>query len=120
MKKRIMVIEDDPVFQELLTMLLSKEFEATVCASVEESLPRIEAGGYQLVISDINLLGMTGFEILDRMRQSGLLETCPVVLCSSQFDAATKEKALSLGAAGFIAKPYEPEAVLAMVRSLLA
>ena len=115
-----MVVEDDPGFQELITLIFSGRFEMTLCSSVEEALAKIEAGGYQLVISDINLLGMSGFEILARLRQSGLLDTCPVVLCSSQFDDVTKEKALSMGAAGFIAKPYQPEAGLAMVRSLLS
>jgi two-component system chemotaxis response regulator CheY len=117
--KRILVVEDDPGFQELITLILSAEFELTLCPSVEDSLPKLDSGSYDLVITDINLFGMTGFEVLARVRRAGLLESCPVVLCSSQFDEDTKRKALDMGAAGFIAKPYQREGLLAMVRGFL-
>jgi DNA-binding response OmpR family regulator len=116
---RVMVIEDDPDFQEFIRAILAAEFEVRVHSSVEDALPELEDGGYRLVVSDINLFGMTGFELLARMKQSGLLEKCPVILCSIQFDTETHEKAHALGAAGLIAKPYESEALLAAVHGVL-
>ena len=117
--KRILAVEDDPGYQELMEAMLSKEFDLTVCSSVEDALPRLDSGGYHLIIADINLFGMTGFELLARVRRSDALKSCPVMLCSGLFDEDTKRKALDMGAAAFIAKPYQQEAVLDTVRFLL-
>lgn len=119
MNKHILVVEDDPGFQELITAILSKRFQLTICSSVEDALAQADAGGFHLIISDLNLLGMSGFELLARMRESGRIDDCPFVFCSGQVDEDTKQKALNMGAAGFIAKPYQPEAVLALVCGLL-
>jgi CheY-like chemotaxis protein len=118
--QRVMVIEDDPDYQEFIRKILATAYEVTTHSSVEDALPQLEAGGYRLVVSDINLFGMTGFELLARMGQTGLLKKCPVILCSIQYDATTQEKAVALGASGLIAKPYEAESLLATVRSVLA
>ena len=79
------------------------------------------AGGqrYDLIISDIYLFGMSGLELLARLKQAGGAGSCPIVICSSQNDPATRERAMALGAAGFVAKPYDFEDVVALVRKLL-
>lgn len=117
--KRILAIEDDPGYQELMKIILSKEFDLTVCGSAEEALPKLDSDAHHLIITDINLLGMTGFEVLARVRQSGALKNCPAVFCSGQFDEDTKQKVLNMGASGFIPKPFQNEAVLTLVRHLL-
>ena len=117
--KRILAIDDDPGYQELMKAILSKEFDLTMCGSAEDALPKLDSDAYHLIITDINLLGMTGFEILARVRQSGLLKSCPVVFCTGQFDEDTKQKVLNMGVAGFIPKPFQHEAVLDLVRHLL-
>ena len=118
-KKRILLVEDEPGYQELMQAILGKPFDLAVCTSAEEAMVKLDTERYHLIISDINMFGMMGFEILNRINQEGLSETCPVILCSSMLDPATKEKALSMKAAGFIPKPFDPQKVLAMVRTLL-
>ena len=118
--KRILAVEDDPGYQELITMILSKEFDLTMCASVEEALPKLDSGVYHLIITDILLLGQTGFEVMSRVRHTDKLKGCPVVFCSSQFDETTKQKALDMGAAGFLAKPFQPDALISLARHILA
>ena len=118
--KRILIIEDEPGYQELLeSILIAIPFEVTICGSVEEAEVKIDAELFDLIITDINLQGMTGFEVLDKMKALKRLEACPVVMCSSQFDPETKARAASMGAAGFIPKPYQFEMVIAMVKALL-
>ena len=119
--KRVLLVEDDPGYQELAETILGGMFELTVCSSVEEAMGKLDAGQrYSLIISDINLFGMTGLEMLSRRRQAGVTESSPIVMCSSQSDPATRERVLSMGAAGFIAKPYDFEEVVALVRKLLS
>lgn len=117
--KRILFIEDEQGFQDFMETVLGPVFDLTICSNAEEAVAKMESGYYDLVISDINLHGMSGFEVLGRLGEEGVLETCPFVLCSSQFDPETKQKAMDMGAAGFITKPYKAQAVLATVYALL-
>ena len=118
MAKKILIFEDDPGYQELLKALLG-EYDLSVCASVEEASKHFGSGLFDLILCDINLLGMSGFELLQQMRDSGLSEKIPFIFCSSQSDPGTKERAMVLGATGFVAKPFDADALTALVRSLL-
>ena len=118
-RKRILIVEDEPGYQELLETLLGGSFDPVVCSSVEEALAKIDMEPFDLIIADINLQGMTGFQILAKMKSLNRLDVCPVVMCSSQVDLMTKEMASEMGAAGFIPKPYEFEMVLSTVKALL-
>ncbi|MHB2026244.1 MAG: response regulator transcription factor [Elusimicrobiota bacterium] len=115
---KIIVFEDDPGYQELLRVLLA-DYEVSVCASVEEASNHFGSGVFDLILCDINLLGMSGFELLQQMRDSGLTEKIPFIFCSSQSDPATKERALEMGAAGFVAKPFDADALLSLVRAIV-
>jgi DNA-binding response OmpR family regulator len=119
-RKRILVIEDEPGYQELMESILGLgPFDLTVCPSVEEAMVKIDTELFDLIITDINLQGMTGFQVLGKMKAMDRLEACPVIMCSSQFDPQTKEQALNMGAAGFIPKPYELDMVTATVKAML-
>jgi CheY-like chemotaxis protein len=119
-RKRILIVEDEPGYQELMeSLLIAGPFELTICGSVEEAVVKIDTELFDLIITDINLLGLTGFEVLGKMKAMDRLEACPVIMCSSQFDENTKEMALNMGAAGFIPKPYQYEMVLSTVKAIL-
>lgn len=119
-RKRILIVEDEPGYQELIESILSAgPFDLTICGSVEEAMVKIDTELFDLIITDINLQGMTGIQVLERMKALGRLEACPVVMCSSQFDPETKELVAGLGAAGFIPKPYQYDMLVSTVRSML-
>lgn len=112
-------MEDELGYQELMQSILGRAYDLTICSNVEEALGKLEAEIYDLVITDINLHGMTGFVVLEKVKALGRLETSPVIMCSSQFDPETKEMALNIGAAGFIPKPYEFAMVVSTVKAFL-
>ena len=119
-RKRLLIVEDEPGYQELMqSMLLAGPFDLTICSSAEEAVSKIEAESFDLIISDINLHGMTGFQVINRLRGLNRLEACPVVMCSSQVDLETRAAATEMGAAGFIPKPYQIEMVLSTVKAIL-
>lgn len=119
-RKRILIVEDEPGYQELMeSILIAGPFDLTICGSVEEAVVKIDTELFDLIITDINLQGMTGMQVLDKMKALNRLEACPVIMCSSQFDPETKETAANMGAAGFIPKPYQFEMVLSTVKSML-
>jgi DNA-binding response OmpR family regulator len=117
--KRILVVEDEPGYQERLRAILPKTHDLTICSSVEEAREKIGAERFDLVISDLNLFGMSGFEIINIIKQAGLSETCPVIICSCMNDSETRQRAMDAGASGFIPKPFNIEMVLPTVSALL-
>lgn len=114
----IMVIEDDEGYQELARALL-KEYALTVCSSVEEALPLLRKEPFGLVLCDINLMGMTGLQLIGQLKSEGLTDKIPVVMCSSMADPATRAAAAEMGVAGFVEKPYDGVALQRLVKSLL-
>ena len=117
--RRILLVEDDPGYQELMETMLRKTCQITICSSAEEALEKLAHERFDLVISDVNLLGMTGFEVLGRIKAAGPGKECPVVLCSSNHDQFTREKAVAMGAAHFLPKPYDPQTVQDLVSKLI-
>ncbi|MBI3289429.1 MAG: response regulator [Elusimicrobia bacterium] len=119
-RPRILLVEDDLGYQELLSTILADRYALSLCSSAEEGMAKLDAEAFDLVICDINLFGMTGLELLDKLHREGKSEGCPVVLCSSQTDPDTRVKAMTLGAAGFVVKPYDIDALLALIATLLS
>ncbi|HAH30956.1 MAG TPA: hypothetical protein DCL44_01430 [Elusimicrobia bacterium] len=119
MAKRILVIEDDPDYQELHQTVFSALYEVIVVDSAEAGISKLDTEHFNLVIADINLFGMTGLEILRKINSAGLTQEIPVVICTGQSDPFTKEQAIELGAAGFVTKPFAVEAMLSFVGALL-
>ncbi len=118
MPKRILVIEDDSGYQELMRFVFSG-YDLVVCGTVKEATEKIKAAPFDLIISDINLGGPSGLDFLEDWGKEGQTEKVPLILWSSQNDPDTRQKAVDLGAAGFITKPFNTEAVRKLVETLL-
>lgn len=116
MAKRILIVEDEPGYQELLAYLL-REHELHLCASVEEAIPLIQIGGLDLIISDVNLLGMSGLSLLETAK--GASRAVPIMFCTTYAEPEMRKQALAAGAAAFLDKPLDERAFLGVVRSLL-
>jgi CheY-like chemotaxis protein len=112
-------VEDDPGYHELMETMLRKTYQINICSSAEEALEKLAHERFDLIISDINLLGLTGFEALGRIKAAGPGKECPVVLCSSNHDQFTREKAIAMGAAYFIPKPFDPQTVQDLISKLI-
>ena len=119
--RTILVIEDDPDFRNLLKIHLSLAGFRLELA--EDGI----AGGKallehrpDLVLSDINMPNLNGFELLSRIRSDEKTASIPVILLSGQSDAATAAEAVKLGAADFLVKPISVDVLLASIRYCLA
>ena len=111
-----MVIEDVKELADLVTLYLSKEgFEVRAAESAEEAFAVMEAWKPELVILDINLPGMDGFEFLQKFRRSS--ET-PVLIVSARDSDEDQISGLGIGADEYITKPFSPKVLVARVRAL--
>ncbi|OFI45747.1 DNA-binding response regulator [Floricoccus penangensis] len=113
-KKSILVIEDDQEINLLLKSILEQEnYQVTSAYSGSEGILRIENSDYNLILLDLMLPGMTGEELLEKIRANG--NQTPVMVISAKQDIAEKVKVLRLGADDYITKPFNSEEVLGRV-----
>ena len=117
MKARILVIEDVKEMSDLIRLYLEKEgMETAACETGEEGLAAFAAGSYDLVVLDINLPGIDGFEFLQRLRKTSAV---PVMIVSARDTDEDMILGLGIGADEFVTKPFSPRVLIARVRAML-
>ena len=115
----ILVVDDLPQNARLLEAVLAPRGHAVVtAASGPEALERLAEGGLDLVLLDLRMPGMDGFEVCRRLREDPATRFVPVIVVTASGEQE-KIRALEAGADDFAAKPFDHAELLARVRSLL-
>jgi signal transduction histidine kinase len=121
MSPRVLVVEDSPTQARLLRLILESEgFAVDVAADGDAGLGLLVGAPYDLVVSDVLMQGLSGFELCRKIKADPALCDIPVVLVTTLREPEEIVQALEVGADSFIRKPYEPDALVARLRSLLA
>jgi class 3 adenylate cyclase len=117
---KILVVDDTPANVKLLSDLLTyKGYEVVTAASGAEALEKVEAWQPDLVLLDILMPGMNGYEVCRTIRKDPATEILPVVMVTSLDPAEERINGLEAGADDFLAKPVDEQELLVRVRSLL-
>jgi len=120
MPSRILCIEDDPETAELIVEVLESEgFQVTVARNGIDGLAGI-GGRPDLVLCDVDMPGLTGFEVLERVRQEKLLpRSVPFIFITAFTQRSHHMTARKLGCDDFVTKPIDFELLIAIVRNRL-
>jgi DNA-binding NtrC family response regulator len=118
---QILVVEDDPDSAGFFRALMASEgYETHLCHSGEEALATLASGKeFDLVLLDLILPGLSGWEVLGHIKGDGKLRYLPVVVLSALNEKAHALKALELGAEDYLTKPVDVETMLSRVRVML-
>ena len=119
--RTVVLAEDDPVIAALVRHRLERdEFHVEHFTNGTDALARARRGGLALVILDVNMPGISGFDLLGKLRQLPATATTPVMMLTAMGNEADIARALSLGANDYVVKPFSPVELLARVRRLVA
>lgn len=115
MNHKILIIEDDRIISEGLTQAMKSEgYEVIVAMDGDTGLHKARSSQPDLLILDIMMPHMNGFEVITELRRSG--DIVPVIILSARTDSKDKVRGLDLGADDYVAKPFDLDELLARVR----
>ena len=118
-KYKVMVVDDEESLCEILKFNLEKEgYEVLTANSAEEVLAR-DISGLDLMILDVMMGELSGFNLAAILRKRPETETLPIIFCSALDGESDKIKGLDIGADDYISKPFSVAEVMARVRSVL-
>jgi DNA-binding NtrC family response regulator len=113
MSERILIVDDDTDALEVYrTRLVHAGYEVEVADSAENALARVSAFDPGLVVTDVRMAGMSGLELLSRLREA--LPTLEVVVMTGHEDMETAVTAMKAGAFDFLVKPVDPKALIGL------
>ncbi len=116
-RQRVLIVEDEPNIASFARMYLEAAgFAVSVATRGDDGLELAESQSPHLVILDLMLPGLDGYEVTKRLRQRG---QTPVIMLTARDDAVDKVVGLELGADDYITKPFNPRELVARVRAVL-
>jgi two-component system response regulator RegX3 len=117
MQAEVLIIEDEPQIAELISLYLKKEGIKTRHRTTgEEGLELLKQAVFDLVILDINLPGIDGFEVLQEIRK---IKNLPVIIVSARQEDEDMIMGFGVGADDYVSKPFSPKVLAARVRANL-
>lgn len=119
---KILIIEDDKFLRELIVQKLLKEgYDVTEGFDGEEGLKKLNEEKPNLVLLDLILPGIDGFEVLQKAKQNPETANIPILVLSNLGERESMEKGLKLGAADFLVKAqFTPGEIISKIKTLLA
>ena len=119
MKPILVVIDDCPDIQRLIKETLKDTFEVYPFTTAEETLIKLNTLNPAIIISDIMLPGMNGYELCSHLQENEKFRKIPFVILSTKSGSSARSMGYKLGAVNYIQKPFEPSEIKAIVKSLV-
>jgi excisionase family DNA binding protein len=116
----VLIVDDDPRLREYVRVNLEVEgYSVREAGSAEEGLGVLEESTPNLVLLDVMMPGVDGWQMLQRVQERHGVGTIPVIMFSGKVDESAAAEAASRGAQGFIGKPFNPQELIDQTKQLL-
>ncbi len=118
---KILVVEDDKFLREMITRKLNKEgYQVSQAVDGKEGLKKIKEIRPDLILLDLIMPGVGGFEVLEKIKDNPELEEIPVVILSNLGQKSEVERGLNLGAEDFLIKAhFTPKEIIKKVKEII-
>jgi len=119
MSKRVLTVDDSKTMRDMVAFTLRNGGFTPVEAIDGKDALRVLAGGsVDCVITDLNMPNMDGIELIKALRADPKHRATPILMLTTESDAAKKDAGKQAGATGWLVKPFDPEKLLATVRKV--
>ncbi len=119
-KKRLLLVDDEPVNLRVLKQVLEDEYRLVFARDGQSALKIAEEQLPDLILLDVMMPGMTGFEVCEKLKESPATCGIPVIFVTALKDSVDEAKGLAVGAVDYISKPISPPVVKARVKTHLS
>lgn len=117
----ILVVEDNPELQAYIRLILQDKYQVTTAGNGREALGQLDAAlAPDLILSDLMMPVMDGYQLLERLKSGDHTRHIPVVMLTARAEAQDRLKALRIGVDDYLTKPFEEEELLVRIENLLA
>jgi two-component system chemotaxis response regulator CheY len=112
MKKKILVADDSPTIRKFVSFSLTMQgFEVIATCDGMEALEKLPQHKIDLIITDLNMPNMDGFELIKAVRSNKEYSDIPIIILSSLSGSQEIEKGMSYGANSYLVKPFDPKRI---------
>jgi DNA-binding response OmpR family regulator len=113
----VLAADDDPVILRLIEVNLALEgFEVATATRGEDVLAKAKEVGPDVILLDVMMPGMTGWDIAQHLKEDGATSTIPVVLLSARTQDEDRRRGEELGVAAYVNKPFDPADLVGTIR----
>lgn len=117
---RILIVDDEEDFVHLIDMVLTKEkYDVVIASTGEEALAELEKEAPDLVVLDLNLPGIDGFQVCKKIREKYSFTDVPILMLTVRTLEQDHISGLACGSDDYMVKPFQPKELLARARMLL-
>jgi two-component system chemotaxis response regulator CheY len=121
MTKTILTVDDSRTMRDMLKMALAEAgFNVLQAVDGVHGLEVLQATMPDVIVTDINMPKMDGFGLIEAVRRDSRYSKLPILVLTTESDAAKKTRAKEAGATGWIVKPFEPTKLIAAIRRVAA
>jgi two-component system chemotaxis response regulator CheY len=122
MTQTILTVDDSPTMRDMLKMALAEAgFNVLQAVDGVDGLEVLQASATpDVIVTDINMPKMDGFGLIEAVRKDSRYRKVPILVLTTESDAAKKMRAKEAGATGWIVKPFEPAKLIAAIRRVAA
>jgi two-component system chemotaxis response regulator CheY len=121
MSKLILTIDDSRSMREMLRLALSETgFEVVQAVDGVDGIEVLKGCKPDVIVTDVNMPRMDGFGVIQAVRQDPLKKHIPILVLTTESDAAKKQRAKEAGATGWIVKPFDPVKLVAAINRVVA
>jgi len=119
MAKRILTIDDSKTIRDMLMLTLSDAgFDVLQAVDGQDGLDVLGDDRVDVIITDINMPRMDGYEVIRQLRQNSVHKTTPILVLTTESDTDKRNLARQAGATGWMVKPFDPDSLIATVRKV--
>jgi len=121
MGRRVLIVDDSKTTLQVVQIhLMGRDLDFDVAANAEDAVQVLESNTPHLVISDIEMPGMSGIDLCKRLRHSHMYRKIPFIIVTSSKEDKKRREAFAAGVDGYLTKPLDPARLTALVDRLLS